>query len=225
MGTDIHAVFQARKDGKWIDVPSEYEERRHYALFAWLANVRNGYGFAGVPTHTAIKPLLLEPNGFPADFEEVDGYHPMEIADIPKWLHSIYDDDNADKLPDGRVKRYIADHTPCHLTAEQILEGDRPATLKRVGVVNRAFYEKWNGTTPPDSWSGGISGHGIVVVDQPPVREQPYGAPSLMGELPREATHVNIRFETPDGFDYFVDEVRRLKELHGEVRMVFGFDS
>jgi hypothetical protein len=28
-----------------------------------------------------------------------------------------------------------------------------------------------------------------------------------------------------DGLDYFVDEVRRLKELHGEVRVVFGFDS
>ena len=52
MGTDIHGVFQ-RFDaaaGIWEDVPSKYEQDRHYQLFAVLAGVRNGYGFAGAQT-------------------------------------------------------------------------------------------------------------------------------------------------------------------------------
>jgi len=212
MGTDIHAVFQARKDGVWVDVLSNYDERRHYALFAWLANVRNGYGFAGVPTHKPIKPLLEESNGFPDDFEEIDGYHPTDVAVLPAKMRTWYDDE---KLPDGRVKRYLADHTPCHLMAEQIVTGERPGKLQRVGVVDRVCYDKWDGVTPPDSWSGDISGPGIMVQDQP---NDGYA-------LMANTTHVRIRFETDDGYQYFIDEVQRLKDEHGEVRMVFGFDS
>ena len=36
------------------------------AVFAALADVRNGYGFAGVPTHEAIKPIS-EARGLPED--------------------------------------------------------------------------------------------------------------------------------------------------------------
>lgn len=32
-------------------------------------------------------------------------------------------------------------------------------------------------------------------------------------------------FHTEDAFGYFLDEVQRLQNLHGEVRLVFGFDS
>lgn len=74
MGTDIHGVFQRRDQstGKWLDVPSEYEENRHYQLFAVLAGVRNGRGFAGVITGTPVTPIA-EPRGLPEDFEVVDG--------------------------------------------------------------------------------------------------------------------------------------------------------
>jgi hypothetical protein len=57
MGTDVHAVWQAKKDGKWVDIASKWEQKRHYFLFAWLADVRNGFGFAGVSTHDPIKPI------------------------------------------------------------------------------------------------------------------------------------------------------------------------
>ena len=41
-----------------------------------------------------------------------------------------------------------------------------------------------------------------------------------------EATHAQIEWtQGDDGLGYFVDEVKRLKELHGDVRLVFGFDS
>lgn len=78
MGTDIHGVFQAfdAETKKWQDIPSEYEQSRHYQLFAVLADVRNGYGFAGVQTGEPVKPIA-KPRGLPPDFEMDDDSHPL----------------------------------------------------------------------------------------------------------------------------------------------------
>ncbi len=187
MGCDIHAVFQAKRDGKWESVESTWEQDRHYFLFSWLADVRNGYGFAGVPTYDPIKPIA-ERRGVPADFDK-DAYEAGD-EDAP-WL---------------------GDHSFSWLTADEILAAERPGTIKRTGVVPRAFYDAWDGKTGPSEWSGSISGPDIIVAAAP--------------DVPKDATHVRINWTQPDdGLDYFVDEVRRLKELHGDVRVVFGFDS
>lgn len=45
MGTDIHGVFQRRTETGWEDVEHQYSEDRHYALFAWLGDVRFVFGF------------------------------------------------------------------------------------------------------------------------------------------------------------------------------------
>jgi len=52
----------------------------------------------------------------------------------------------------------------------------------------------------------------------------------VVAESPTEvtdaSTHVRIWWlADDDGLDYFIDEIRRLKDEHGEVRMMFGFDS
>ena len=68
MGCDIHVVMQYKKDDKWIDIEEFNEDRitsRSYAIFAWLANVRNSHG---------IQPID-EPRGLPKDFEIKDDYH------------------------------------------------------------------------------------------------------------------------------------------------------
>lgn len=64
MGTDIHGVFQRRnpETKQWEDIPHKYEMNRHYQLFAMLAGVRNGTGFAGVKTGEPVKPIS-EPRG------------------------------------------------------------------------------------------------------------------------------------------------------------------
>ena len=69
MGTDIHGVFQRHDEatGQWHDIPSNYAQDRHYQLFAVLAGVRNGTGFAGVVTGEPVKPIA-EPRGYPKDF-------------------------------------------------------------------------------------------------------------------------------------------------------------
>lgn len=204
MGTDIHGIFQAKKDGRWIDVPHKWEENRHYFLFAWLADVRNGFGFAGVPTHEPIEPIA-ERRGLPNDFEITrDHGHPCspDAYDPRRAGYGIDSDD-----PDY----WMGDHSHSWLSADEILAAKRPQTV-RTGVVERKWFESWDGKTPPEAWSGSIAGRGIVT--------------SLPGEITDATTHVQIEWSTEgDELDYFVNEVRRLRDEHGDVRLVFGFDS
>lgn len=212
MGTDVHAVWQAKKNGEWVDVPSKWKQDRHYLLFSWLANVRNGFGFAGIPTYDAIKPIAL-PRGIPEDFECVDGDHPASLESVDdhrrEWMLRYKEEY---LLPDGRYRVWIGDHSYSWLTADEILKAQRPGPVNRTGVIPIQEYRKWDGKTPLERWSGGISGPGIVVASMP-------------SRITSKTTHVQVEWEAPDGLDYFVDEVRRMKQEHGEVRLVFGFDS
>lgn len=186
MGTDIHTVFQRLlPDGQtWEDVPSEYDEPRQYALFAWLGNVRNGFGFAGTKTHTPITPLQ-DCRGLPADFTLVDGDHG------DKWL---------------------GDHSHGWLLGSEILS-TCPPSIMRSGIVSREWYNEWDGQTLPTSWCGAAFGDGIVV--------------STPETITSATTHVQISWLSPllVEFSDFLNEIKRLTELHGEIRMVFGFDS
>lgn len=80
MGTDIHIFVEKQVGGKWeyVTAPRDDEksalyemdwcywpaERRNYDLFAMLANVRNGTGFAGCDTGTGFEPIS-EPRDVP----------------------------------------------------------------------------------------------------------------------------------------------------------------
>lgn len=205
MGCDIHTVWQARRNGKWEDVKSNYKENRHYLLFSWLANVRNGFGFAGISTYDPIIPIA-QPRGLPADFETEDDRHPTRIECVPDWRLQYWD--AADK---AHPSIWIGYHSHSWLTADEILAADCPTIIQRTGVVSLEWFKKWDGKTPPEEWSGGIGGKGIVV--SPAQRIAP------------DTTHVQIEWDGPSELGYFVDEVKRMKEIHGEVRVVFGFDS
>lgn len=181
MGTDIHAFFQAKKNGNWEFVDSEYEQDRHYQLFSHLAGVRNGTGFAGVRTGDPVTPIS-EPRGIPSDFV---------LGNNGEWL---------------------GDHSYSWLTAEENLSHDF-GNNRRDGIVSMHVYVGWDGVSPPSSYCGGVYGNGIVVADSPV-------------DIDDSTTHVRVEWiESDDVFDYFLDEVRRLKDAHDEVRMVLGFDS
>ena len=60
MGCDIHGVFQAKVDGKWIDVPHGLRFIRDYRLFGALSGTR-------LPPE-GIDPIA-ESRGLPDDFE------------------------------------------------------------------------------------------------------------------------------------------------------------
>ena len=104
MGCDIHAIFQAKTDGIWVDVPSKYDEGRDYVLFSWLAGVRGSSDFQ-----------ISKQRGLPNDFDLVDGYfHPIlcfENTDDCGHIH----------VNGERARKYMGEHSHSWLTSTEIL--------------------------------------------------------------------------------------------------------
>lgn len=204
MGCDIHGVFQAKRNGKWADIENPYDERRHYQLFAVLAGVRNGLGFAGTPTGGQVTPIS-EPRGFPDDFE-VDGEsHPIEdLRQMSAWSRKYFSKED-------RFEVWMGDHSHSWLTADEILDWAAPV-VQKCGYISKEEYEKWDKVSRPSNYSGGIWGHGIICTEDP----------NSDGW-----THVLARWNSDlkEELKYFFDIVAELKRQHGEVRFVFGFDS
>lgn len=205
MGTDIHAVWQAKKADQWEDIPSTWKQNRHYFLFAWLANVRNGFGSAGIPTHSPVQPIS-EPRGLPKDFDGKKHKGTFEALDPARQAYHTREESAVQGI-------WMGNHSFSHLSADEILAAPRPDNAWRTGIVERPWFDAWGGKTPPEAWSGRVNGKGIRVAESPLLVDD-------------DTTHVRIYWKTNESeLAYFVDEVKRLKELHGEVRLVFGFDS
>lgn len=205
MGTDIHGVLQSRyssESGWWTRC--EMERGRNYSLFAALANVRNGYGFAGVPTHTPITPIA-EPRGWPDDFD---------LKSVRGRIPGVDWDEEEEEL-------WLGDHSFSWLTLEEVIgwDGwDKP--LSECGFISREQYESWDRKSPPkDGWCGGISGRDIVTTDQ----ADPYLATD------RGWTHVRVYWSRPlrGSCETFLAWARYADEKTKgeEARIVFGFDS
>lgn len=211
MGTDIHGVFQKRTQEGWEDIASTYEQNRHYQLFAVLAGVRNGSGFAGVPTGDAVTPIA-DPRGLPEDFHTIGGDHPITKETATKWeLERL--DRWPDEYPNG-LSRWMGDHSFSWLSGPEML-GWKPPIITQTGVLSREGYEAWDKVSRPESYSGGVWGKGVLVVDESDKDSSP------------DWTHIQVRWPAAlgDQLGYFFDEVRSLSEEHGDIRFVFGFDS
>lgn len=143
MGTDIHAVFVRNTETGYEFIESKWEQHRCYRLFAWLANVRNGFGFAGVYTHEPIEPIS-NPRGFPQGF-------------------------NVDEYED-HTGNWLGDHSFSHLTLDEILIAPIPKT-RAGGVITIEQYRKWDGKRP-ESWCGSVEGDGIIVSDPHNITEK-----------------------------------------------------
>ena len=243
MGTDVHAIFQkldkSMEPPKWVEVDSTWEQDRHYALFAALANVRNGYGVAG-DAGTAIPPIAY-PRGLPEDMT-IGSYDEYRFGDHSQsWLSA----EEILEWYDNGIN-----------------------TRNRVGVVTREWYETHDKYICPDDYNTWMSDPKVIIVTTPVydalknvlstlnsgsnteaevemlIRDQlpaeinkrlnqqtlpRFGTtlPEVVIKLFNSITHVQVEWieNFKEELKYFFDEVRRLKEEHGEVRLVFGFDS
>lgn len=249
MGTDIHGVFQRfdSQQKRWVGVPSNYSQNRHYQLFAVLADVRNGTGFAGVKTGDAVEPIS-EPRGYPLDFvraiaeyddsgdkhivkgttmgaesspEGNDDYYLLESPEVrdPRRQEFYKPEDNV---------LWMGDHSHSWLTGEEMLAWfeSAPIVTKR-GIISLKQFESWPGEGAPEGgWSGGVWGQRCKTVT-------PEGARHILAEraagreVPDFDYYVDIewRQSLKEELAYFFEEVARLVTEHGQVRFVFGFDS
>lgn len=209
MGTDIHGVWQKKDGEKWTDIPSNYEQGRHYQLFAVLAGVRNGFGFAGCVTGKAVTPIS-EPKGLPDDFLMDGDDHPVVSADIFDPCRSQWYDPKSDDL-----SVWMGDHSHTWLSGQEMLSWyEKENATIRSGVIDREQFYKWDGTSSPDSWCGGVSGANVVMADSDDVSRKDW-------------THIRVSWveNLNESLAYFFDEVYRLVNEHDEIRFVFGFDS
>lgn len=201
MGTDIHGVFQKHnKENEWVDLETKYDFNRHYLLFAFVGGVRNGFGFAGVKTGEYVKPLA-ERRGYPSGFL-VDDYDDYGSTWMGDHSHSWFS-----------IKEYFT----------------RLAEVKgaiQTGVIARPHYEEWVKTYPdhetrksPSSYSGGVYGPGVIVINDNEVEKQ---------KQP-DYTYVRVEWtvDLNEEFGYFTKELERLVAEHEteDIRFVFGFDS
>lgn len=159
MGTDVHASFHYRAKNEetgtdeWRFCEHNYEGNRHYHLFSWLADVRNGYGFAGVPTGNAIKPLA-EPRGLPEDCIFWPEPKTEYSYGSPEW-RAYWANGGED----------YGDHSFTWLTADEILAGI-PEIVGRtkMGVLTLSEFNQWDKVSEPESYCGGRGGRNHVTL-------------------------------------------------------------
>lgn len=203
MGTDVHAVWQKKTNNKWEDVQSNWNQNRHYQLFAVLAGVRNGFGFGGIKTGDAIQPIS-EPRGLPQDFVMSNDVHPTEEQNAPEYLRGY----------GNFVDVWLGDHSHSWLTSEEMLKWyEHAEVVTKIGVITIDQFKNWDGKEP-ESYCGATFGPGVKVCD-------------VRAEITEGCTHVKVYWDSPlkEELKYFFDEVARLHNLYGGVRLVFGFDS
>lgn len=149
MGCDIHFYVEVKNtNGAWesahqlqtdedgytsVPYPDRFYTGRNYDLFAMLADVRNGRGFAGIDTGDGFKPID-KPRGVPSDASDV------YKAEVKRW-HG-----------DGHSHSYFT------LAEMQAYDWQGQKTNTR-GVVSAAEYVRWkkSGDVFPQFWCGATS--------------------------------------------------------------------
>lgn len=152
MGCDIHMRAEVREASEWRPVGAVFDsgwredktaepwDGRNYDLFAILADVRNGHGFAGIPTGDGFNPIA-EPRGIPEDAAP-ESREFLESYDVDGHSHSWH-------------------------TLADLLAYDWEQVTRRCGVIPAEEYERRQKSgESPEAWSGGISGRGIVTFSE-----------------------------------------------------------
>jgi hypothetical protein len=104
-------------------------------LFAILADVRNGYGFAGCDTGDGFKPIA-EPRGLPED-----------VSPGVKKMSDYWDCDG---------------HSHSYFTLKELLDYDWEQTTSHRGWVSEEVYKQFKETGDPYPCSGGVGGSKVV---------------------------------------------------------------
>lgn len=214
------ASYDTLDDYAAVSWATRWYDGRNYRLFAMLANVRNGSGFAGVQTGEGFKPIS-EPKGWPSD-----------LGDFARsWVSEDHAHVDGDE--------FCGDHSASWLTLRELDAYDwARQTTRCCGVIPLAVYaeRKAKGLTgEPDAYCGGTWGDKIVTLEEADV-----DAAMANGGLVRpEGERTNVRvwwgmtYAEAAG-DFYTRVLPGLRSLlrHDEfkttpddIRIVFNFDS
>jgi hypothetical protein len=155
MGCDIHFYVEKKSKGKWVSADTfvaekdgehtyysqkdEFYDGRNYNLFAILADVRNGRGFAGCKTGDGFNPIS-QPKGLPDD--------------VSKETQRAAEGMGADG------------HSHSWFTLRELLDYDWTQTTKLQGWCDFKTWEAWSRWSRghgegPDNYCSEVGGGGI----------------------------------------------------------------
>jgi len=224
MGCDIHVFVERfdREKNKWFaadnwiknnngDVGVPYDERiysgRNYNLFAILANVRNGRGFAGIKTGEGFDPID-EPRGLPVDVTR-------EVrAEMDGWGD------------DGHSHSYVG--------LRELLEYDFDGkAVKQYGVISSKDYEAWskNRGEPSVYWGASFGPEEITLDEAKYLRSVANGQDFTGKNVNVRVSWVqSYRDAVGKDSEFFTKTMPRMLELsqtnyREDVRLVFCFDN
>jgi hypothetical protein len=221
-------LFPNKYFGKWENEPEQSAQLdidRNYDLFAILADVRNGYGFAGAETGDGFK-YIAKDRGFPDDISK-------EVRDTA----------------------CTGDHTPTWVSLKEILEFDWNQKTNKRGMIKPNVFAKWDRrkeyNPQPEGWCYGVGGNGIVILQEEEMREyvnkiigEAYGNIPEKKEKDRRLVDENewpspitryceVRWQckyaksTKNMWEQILPHMLPLGKKHGydNVRLVMNFDS
>lgn len=235
MGCDIHLYVEKRVDGQWrsveewkqeyegegLSVPydSRFYTRRNYDLFAILADVGNGFGFAGVDTGDGFRPIS-SPKGLPEDVST------LLREESERWGC------------DG--------HSHSFFTVAELLAYDWTQVVTQRGTVSAVQFEEWERMKQwhpePKGWCGDIAGGRIVKVHEAEMRTR---VKEIMGDggfgpeyqarierlkVEMADVYAQVQWQLPYAAtcqDFWFQTIPRLLQVGSQedVRVVFWFDN
>lgn len=144
---------------------------RNYDVFSILANVRNGYGFAGVVTSSGFNPITSG-RGIPDDLSDEVRAHLKRIGyDVVNGGLEYHRDgeeevddgeglyEKLEKEPEGYWS--LGEHSFTWVTLQEIFDFDWSQTVTKSGWVSPIEFLEYRKNGSPSSWSGGVSGGGV----------------------------------------------------------------
>lgn len=141
---------------------------RHYDVFSILADVRNGYGFAGVKTSSGFVPIS-DGRGIPDDLSQEIRDHLARLGYGIKDGELAYegrDDEEEDIYETMERERdgywSLGEHSFTWVLLSEILEDyDWRRTVTKEGWVSPVEFQEYRELGRPGSWCGGISGASV----------------------------------------------------------------
>lgn len=231
MGCDIHLYTETlnRKTERW-EPENKWEGRedgtlrmdwahdelsvgRNYDLFAILANVRNGKGFAGIDTGDGFNPIAM-PRGLPPD-----------VSDLVRSEAAYWRSDG---------------HSHSWFTLAELAAYDWKQQTKHRCYVDFPTYSEWvfGGRKGfPRSSCGDVSGGGIKKITDAQVAELGgiEGIVDSNTENERQNLYVRIEFGIKYGeccYEFLTEFIPKLQKITAakgltddEIRIVFFFDN
>lgn len=209
INVDVLGLGDAPND--WRSFDREVLCDRNYILFAILADVRNGYGFAGCETHEPIKPLRTsEQSRLPNDML----FSPRCQSLSPTSDNYTYN------------RRWLGYHNQHVIAAEEILGYDFQQRLVESGLFDIENFIRFMGGDRDVKYSYDIWGEAIVKHPRVDLTDGKAVVFNTKGY-----THIPAKWNDDKPIiEYVKDFVADVKQIVADnpdydIRLVIGFDS